>query len=252
MNERSLDVYAIVLAAGAGRRMGSTTNKIFLLVGGRPILARSLDLFETHPDIAKVVLVAPAGQVIECAQRVVEPFGFKKVSQVVPGGETRHDSEYRGLLALEPAIKSGLCRIVLIHDAVRPFVTKTEIDQLISEARRSGAAIPAVRAGSSIVAADADGYVEGHPGDVWAAQTPQAFDSALVLKAHHEAAKAGFHGTDTASVMERAGHPVSLIPGATSNIKITTSDDLILAEQFARHPHRTGLDQSLGRGSIHV
>ncbi|MGH7903352.1 MAG: 2-C-methyl-D-erythritol 4-phosphate cytidylyltransferase [Candidatus Dormibacteraceae bacterium] len=246
---RSPDVAAVVLAAGVGSRMGASVNKVFLLVGGIPILARALEPFESNPQIAEVVLVAAADELAECRHRVLEPFGFKKVREVVIGGATRHESEFNGLRALEPRIESGAITIALVHDAVRPFATAAQIDALIAETRRSGASILAIPAAGNLAVRDADGCAgEPEPG-LWEAQTPQAFDARLILAAHRAAFAEGFQGTDTSSVLERTGRGVSVVEGGETNIKITTSDDLLLAARIAGEGRRGATSPSARGGA---
>ncbi len=225
-------VAAIILAAGAGRRMSAALNKVFLPIGGKPILTHTLDLFERSAQVDRVVLVIAEADRDECHE-LVELGGFHKVDRIVTGGDSRHASEYRGLLALERDIEAGDVELVLIHDAVRPFVTAAHIEAVIAAARRSGAAILAVPAGDRIVIAGDDGSLEDGGDDLWIAQTPQAFRAAPVLEAHRRAAADGFVGTDTASVVEQAGGRVTIVPGRPDNIKITTSDDLLRAELIA-------------------
>lgn len=220
--------------------MDAAINKVFLPVVGKPILAWSLECFERQPQVAEVIVVSAASELEECRQHVLQPFGIRKVSAVVVGGPTRHDSEFLGLTHLAPRIDAGLIDIVLIHDAVRPFVTTSMVDRLIEEARVSGAAIPGVPAAQSVVQAGADGKLTDRVAGLWAAQTPQVFDAALVLEAHRRAEREGFKGSDTSAVVERAGHPVVILEGSHDNIKITTSDDLIRAEQIARGPYYAG------------
>jgi 2-C-methyl-D-erythritol 4-phosphate cytidylyltransferase len=230
---------AIVLAAGAGKRMAAAVNKVFLPVAGKPIIAWSLECFERQPDIPEIIVVAAASELQECRQQL-EPFGFKKLSAVVVGGPTRHDSEFNGLTYLGQRIEAGAIDLVLIHDAVRPFVTASMVDRLITEARRSGAAIPCVPAADNIVQALPKGQVSKPTAPLWAAQTPQVFDARLVLEAHRQAHRDGFKGSDTSSVVERVGRSVAVVYGSYDNIKITTSDDLIRGEQIARARPRFG------------
>lgn len=229
----SKDVAAVVLAAGAGRRMQVSTNKVFLLVGGKPILARSLELFEQLDEVGQVVLVCAEAELGLARDQILEPYGLSKVRMPIPGGSTRHDSEHRGIQSLASEIESGAVKILLVHDGVRPFVAPELLHGLIAEARSGGAAIPAVRAGADIVSVDGDGLIQAGDGDLWVAQTPQAFDARLLLAAHRKAEAEGFVGTDTASVVERSGHVVRVLEGDYDNVKITTSDDLVLAEQIA-------------------
>lgn len=227
-------VVAIVLAAGAGKRMAAPLNKVFLPLAGRPILAWSLECFERERDVSEVIIVAAASEFDDCRQRVLQPLGLKKVTGLVSGGPTRHDSEFRGLLHLQERIDAGSVDIVLIHDAVRPFLTASMVERVIAEARASGAAIPCVRAASTVVRALPGGTLTTESADLYAAQTPQGFAAHLVLDAHRRAEAQGFKGSDTSSVVEHAGHSVAVVEGSYDNIKITTSDDLIRAEQIAR------------------
>ncbi|HEY8678493.1 MAG TPA: 2-C-methyl-D-erythritol 4-phosphate cytidylyltransferase [Candidatus Dormibacteraeota bacterium] len=228
-------VVAIVLAAGAGKRMAASVNKVFLPVAGRPILAWSLECFERDRSVSEVIIVAAASEIEECRQRVVEQFGLKKVTALVGGGPTRHDSEFCGLLHLQERIDTGSVEIVLIHDAVRPFITAPLVGRVIAEAVAGGAAIPCVRAASTVVRAVPGGQLTTDSADLYAAQTPQAFAAPLVLEAHRRAETDGFKGSDTSSVVEQAGYTVAVVEGSYDNIKITTADDLIRAEQIARN-----------------
>jgi len=227
-------VAVIVLAAGNGRRMAAPVNKVFLLVGGKPILARTLERFDRMAIVDRIVLVAAPVDKAHC-EAIVRASGVRKVGEIVTGGATRHESEFYGLLAIEDEIESGSIQTVLIHDAVRPFVDSHEVESLVAEARACGGAIPALPAGDRIVAVDPDGTVRRESDDLWLVQTPQAFDAKSVLAAHRRAAEEGFVATDTAAVVERAGQEVSVVLGRPENIKITTSDDLLIAELIAEH-----------------
>lgn len=236
---------AVVVAAGAGRRMGAPVNKVFLPVGGRPILVRTLDVFEAHPEVGVVVLVTAAGEVDQ-VREMVAANACQKVAAVVPGGATRQESEYLGVEAIAPAIESGGLDVVMVHDAVRPFVLPDEITRLAAEARTGAGAILAAPAPDSLVERGEDGLVVPAPTGVWAAQTPQAFEGRLLLRAHREAAAdPDVRATDTAAVLERLGHPVHVVEGRPENIKITTADDLALAEVIVRQGGRASLGRSL-------
>lgn len=213
-------VAALVLAAGVGARMGAGRNKVLLPLRGRTILERSLDVFLSHPAVDRVLLVGDRAELGEPVP-------------VVAGGTSRHTSERNGLLALAGAVDGGEVGVVLVHDAARPFVTAAEIDRLLAEVRASGAAILAARVDESTLAFRGDdGRWRRPEGPLWAAQTPQGFDASLALRAHRQAEADGFEGTDTASVVERLGHPVRLVEGSAANIKITTPADLVLAESI--------------------
>lgn len=213
--------------------MGSPTNKIFLLVDGKPILSRTLELFDRMQIISSIVLVIAESDREPCAA-LIRDGGYVKVRQVVLGGDSRHASEHLGLLALTDEVAAGTIDVALVHDAVRPFVSPDQVEAVVAAARRTGAAILAVPAGEQLLVEAADGSVLPAGAGLWVAQTPQAFDASIALEAHRRAAGDGFLGTDTAAVVERMGHPVSVVEGRSDNLKITTSDDLIRAELIAR------------------
>jgi 2-C-methyl-D-erythritol 4-phosphate cytidylyltransferase len=233
-------VAAVVVAAGSGLRMGAARNKIFLPVMERPILAWTLELFQLEPEVRSVVLVGALAELEECRAEIVQPYGLTKVARLVTGGRTRHESERNGIEAVAPEIESGELEVVLVHDAVRPFTDPAHLRLAIGLARTEGAAVVAVRA-KGLVVASAQGTLEGQAaGELWAAQTPQAFRGRLLLEAHRRAAAEGFEGTDTASVVERVGQRVRIIEGSYDNLKITTAEDLPVAEEIARRQRAGG------------
>ena len=216
---------AIIVAGGLGTRMGARVNKIFMEVAGRSILEHSLELFESDPRVHRVVLVARPEDLSQC-----EPLRarFSKLSTIVPGGDVRHRSEFAGLRLLAAQIDSGVVDKVLVHDAVRPFATHALVDRLVAGVAQTIGCIPGLPAGRAI-ALVADGWIAGYPPNLWTVQTPQAFQATWLLEAHNKAARQGFMGTDTASVVEWAGGDVSVIEGEVDNIKITTPEDLARA-----------------------
>jgi 2-C-methyl-D-erythritol 4-phosphate cytidylyltransferase len=210
--------------------MGGTVNKVLLPLAGRPVLAWTLDRFEAHPSVGRIVVVAAAEE-LEPVRGIVSGPDFAKVAAVIRGGATRHASEWNGLRALEHHIESGVVRIVLVHDAARPVVTAGEIDRVIAGARVQGAAIPTVAVTASELMGVTDrGELEEPPPGLHAVQTPQGFGGRMILDAHRLAAEDGFTGVDTASVAEHAGHRVRVVEGSRVNFKITTPEDLVLAE----------------------
>ncbi|TME82502.1 MAG: 2-C-methyl-D-erythritol 4-phosphate cytidylyltransferase [Chloroflexi bacterium] len=220
---------AIIVAGGLGTRMGARVNKIFMEVAGRSILEHSLELFESDPRVHRVVLVARPEDLSQC-----EPLRarFSKLSTIVPGGDVRHRSEFAGLRLLAAQIDSGGVDTVLVHDAVRPFATHALVDRLVAGVAQTIGCIPGLPAGRAI-ALVADGWIAGYPPNLWTVQTPQAFQATWLLEAHNRAARQGFIGTDTASVVEWAGGDVSVIEGEVDNIKITTPEDLARAAAIA-------------------
>ncbi|NIQ92860.1 MAG: 2-C-methyl-D-erythritol 4-phosphate cytidylyltransferase [Desulfuromonadales bacterium] len=220
---------ALIPAAGMGRRMQAGINKQYLHLGGRPILAHTLALFDGHPRVDRIIVISPAEEIDFCRTEVVERFGFAKVRAVVAGGAERQDSVRNGL----QAASAGADDIVLVHDGVRPLLPPALIDAAIDTAGRDGACIVGVPVKDTVKNVE-NGTVVATPDRrrLWLAQTPQAFRFALLDEAYRRAASEGYAGTDDASLVERLGHPVAMVEGSYRNIKITTPEDLILARAF--------------------
>ncbi|MBM7582885.1 2-C-methyl-D-erythritol 4-phosphate cytidylyltransferase [Caldicoprobacter guelmensis] len=225
--------YAIVVAAGQGKRMGTDVSKQYLMLGDKPVVVHVIEAFDEHPSIEAVVLVV-AAQDIEYVERgIVRKYGFKKHILVVGGGQERQQSVYNGLKAL---MKFEDVDIVVIHDGVRPFVTGQMIQDSIHAAGKYGAAVMGVPVKDTIKKVDGEQFVVCTPkrDELWLVQTPQAFKYHLIWEAHEKALQDGFYGTDDAMLVERLGHPVKMVMGNYGNIKITTREDLILAREFLR------------------
>ncbi|WP_236026998.1 2-C-methyl-D-erythritol 4-phosphate cytidylyltransferase [Geomonas diazotrophica] len=215
-----------------GKRMGAGSNKQYLMLDGMPILARTVQTFEEADCIDAIYLVSPEQEIPFCRSEVVERYGFTKVRAIVPGGSERQHSVYNGLRALEDIEPDDL---VLIHDGVRPFVSVRMLEEACAAAREAGASVVAVPVKDTVKVVREGVITETPPREtLWLAQTPQAFRYDLIRAAHDEAAAAGFLGTDDASLMERQGKPVRVVPGDYRNIKITTPEDMILAEAFLK------------------
>ena len=221
---------AIVLAAGKGSRMKAEVKKQFLLLGGKPILYYSLHTFENSPLIDEIVLVTSEDALSYCHDEVVSKYGFAKVKNIVPGGKERYHSVYEGLKACPEA------DYVFIHDSARPFLTEEIIARGYKEAVRSGACIVGVPSKDTVKIADDSGCVAETPPreKVWIIQTPQIFKKDLVLKAYESILSKNTKGiTDDAMVVERETNmKIHLVEGSYKNIKITTPEDLKLAEAF--------------------
>jgi len=218
---------AIVVAGGAGERMQSDRRKQYLDLGGMPILCRTLGVFADADLIDRIVLVVPEGDRDFCRDDLVARAGLAGSVAVVAGGPTRQASVYNGLAAIDAADDD----LVVIHDAVRPFLTGAELEACIRTAAETGACILALRAFDTVKQAGPDGRIAAtvDRGAIWLAQTPQVFRYRLIQDAHAAARRKGITGTDDAALLEMSGQPVSLVPGSRLNIKITTSEDLILA-----------------------
>ena len=225
------DVGVVVVAAGRGERLGGNVPKQYQLIGGVPMVVRALHPFTSHPDVVQVVLVLPnedAGR----PPRFLSDISGPSTLSIVPGGRHRGDSVRAGLAALRPE-----CTVVLVHDAARPFVERGVIDAVIRYARAGEGAVPAVPLSDTLkeaMAADPSVIRRTHPrARLWRAQTPQGFPRAVLEEAHARAVSTGHRATDDAALVEAMGVPVRLVPDSCRNLKVTTPEDLALAELLA-------------------
>ncbi len=220
---------AVVPAAGRGHRMGTTTPKQYLMLGGLPLLVHSLRVLEASDAISAVVLATPQADLDYCRQDIVDRYGFKKVRQVVAGGGERQDSVRLGLAAA-----GSEAEIVLVHDAVRPFLTTSMIAEVVDAAAKHGAAIVAIPMRDTVKRAGPDGLIEETVDrkPLWLAQTPQAFKRTLLEEAHAKALQDGFRATDDAQLVEHLGQRVAIVEGSTDNIKVTRPEDLAMGESI--------------------
>ncbi len=214
-------VGAIIVAAGSSQRMGGV-DKVFAPLGGKPVLARVVDAFQACQSVHQVVVVA-SKQNLESCRRLVAKEGWSKVTDICTGGRRRQDSVTAGLSQLIN------CEWAVIHDAARPLVTADLIEQGLVAARETGAAVAAVPVTDTIKIAGDDRIVHQTPlrQTLWAAQTPQVFRFGIIDEAYRQAKG---EATDDASLAEQLGYKVKLYMGAYDNIKVTTPDDLALAE----------------------
>jgi 2-C-methyl-D-erythritol 4-phosphate cytidylyltransferase len=232
--------FALIPAAGMGKRMGASINKQYLQLGGLPIVARTIAVFEQSPLIDGICLVTPADEIPYCREHVVEACGFRKVLAIVAGGKERQHSVMNGLRHLERHTAGE--DVVLIHDGVRPFITPALLQASIEVARTGDGALVAVPAKDTVKIVR-EGLVVETPAreTLWQAQTPQSFRFDLIYRAHCRAEQEGFLGTDDASLIERQGGRIRIVTGDYRNIKITTPEDLVLAEAFlAAYQQPTG------------
>ena len=215
----------ILVAAGKSERMGSNTDKAFLSLGARPVVAWSLLAFEQCLDIDQIILVIRKDQVL-AAKSVAQMFGISKLKTIVAGGGRRQDSVQNGMKAMDPET-----RVVIVHDGARPCVTPELISETIKCAKRNGCGIAASRVWDTIKFVERGSTVD-HTVDrtkLWAVQTPQAFNADLLRRAYREVEAQKVTVTDEASAVELIGEPVRLVEGPRPNIKITTAEDLPLA-----------------------
>jgi 2-C-methyl-D-erythritol 4-phosphate cytidylyltransferase len=234
---------AVIVSAGKGLRFTEGKKKQFYFLEGKPILAHTLDKFETCPLIRSILLVVGQEDMDYCLKDVVEKFEFKKVSQIVPGGKRRQESVKNGIDALPKNVE-----VVAIHDGVRPFVTKAMIEDSIQSAARYGAVVLAMPVKETIKMSNPDGTVLKtlDRESLWQIQTPQTFQVNIIKEAYYRAAEDGFVGTDDASLVERLGVTVHILPGSYTNIKITTPEDLLLANLFLKMNTTTRQEQAGG------
>ncbi|MCF2642972.1 MAG: 2-C-methyl-D-erythritol 4-phosphate cytidylyltransferase [Roseburia sp.] len=224
-------VTAIVLAAGQGTRMGGKTAKQYLLLDGRPVLYYALLAFEKSM-VDEIILVAGEKDLPFCRTEIVEKYGFSKVTRIVAGGKERYHSVYQGLKA------AGGADYVLIHDGARPFVSDDIISRTIEAVKKEKACVVAMPVKDTIKIANEDHYAIETPNrsKVWMIQTPQAFSYDLILHAYEKVLASGDAViTDDAMVLEKAENiPVKLVQGSYTNIKITTPEDMKIAEIFLK------------------
>ncbi|RBW67731.1 2-C-methyl-D-erythritol 4-phosphate cytidylyltransferase [Bacillus taeanensis] len=216
--------YQVVIpAAGQGKRMNAGRNKQFIELSGKPVIVHTLSVFEDDQYCEKIIIAANKNE-IDKLEELVSLYKFSKVAAIIPGGSERQHSVYEGLKAIEDE------GIVLVHDGARPFITVEIIHQLVKKAEEHGSAIVAVPVKDTIKKVEENKVNETiDRSSLWAVQTPQAFDLPLIKNAHEQAEKSGYIGTDDASLVERLGKSVFIVNGSYENIKLTTPDDLIIA-----------------------
>lgn len=231
--EKQKKTAAVVLAAGRGKRMNTEVAKQYLPIGEKPLLCYSLEAFE-NSGVDQIVLVTGEEDLNYCRREIVEKFGFKKVKQIVAGGKERYHSVFSGLTALSDRL--GPEDIVLIHDGARPMVDEGIINRTIADAEQYGAAVAAMPVKDTIKVADRDGFCNATPdrSTLWQIQTPQTFCFGLIYAAYSkllsdESLQKGI--TDDAMVVEAfSSVKVKLTEGSYRNIKVTTPEDILIAE----------------------
>jgi 2-C-methyl-D-erythritol 4-phosphate cytidylyltransferase len=225
-------ITAVVLAAGQGKRMNSPVAKQYLTLKEKPILYYSLKAFE-QSSVDEIILVTGMGQVEYCEENIVRKYRLQKISLIIEGGAERYDSVYRALSAI------GKTDYVLIHDGARPFITPELIEAIIKEVIERKACILGTPVKETIKVADSKGFITSTPdrNTLWTAQTPQAFEFRSIKKAYDMMYQDSdrVNITDDAMVYEAyMKKPVKMVYGDYNNLKITTPEDLILAEAMTR------------------
>lgn len=219
-------IVAIIPAAGQGKRMKSKLNKQYLTLIDKPVLVHTLDTFQNNELITEIIVVAREDELEFCRQEVVDKYGFDKVKKVIAGGSTRQESVYNGLQA------SKVVDYVVIHDGARPLLTGEVLQKAIRQAREHKAVGVAVPVKDTIKVIDEGKFVKQTPArdKLWAIQTPQIFTYDLILRAYEQARRQGVQGTDSSMLVEKLGEPVKLVKGSYENLKVTTPEDLVIAE----------------------
>lgn len=230
-------IAAICLAAGQGKRMESNVQKQYLLLQEKPVLYYALKAFQDS-NVEEIVLVVGVGEEDYCKKEMVDKYGFSKVKAVVAGGKERYHSVFHGLQAVKAA------DYVLIHDGARPFLTEEIIDRCINGAKEYRACVAGMPVKDTIKLADGEQNIESTPerSKVWMIQTPQAFEYSLIKDAYttlieqeEKGIRTSIPVTDDAMVVEYfLKQKVHLVYGSYENIKITTPEDMKIAEVFVR------------------
>ena len=220
---------ALVPAAGRSRRMGGT-DKLTALLGGEPVLHRTLWALDNARLVDEIVVAVSPDRLEEIAALCVRA-GVKKPLRVVEGGDSRAQSVLMAALAA-----SDRCELLAVHDGARPLIRGEQVDDMVRLGKKTHAAAPALPVTDTVKVADTAGVVQSTPDrkSLYAVQTPQVFQANLLKAALQSAVEANAEITDDCSAVERLGKAVYLAPGWRENIKITTQEDLMLAETFLR------------------
>ncbi|MEN6321458.1 MAG: 2-C-methyl-D-erythritol 4-phosphate cytidylyltransferase [Syntrophaceae bacterium] len=218
---------AIIPAGGSGKRMNEKLSKQYLLLDGIPVLVHTLKKFQESQKVDEIFLIVPGDDIMFIRECIIEKYGISKVSRILAGGKERQDSVRNGIHALEKDHD-----IIVIHDAVRPFITEEMLLSVIHEASLVHAVTVGVPVKDTIKSVNDNGWIAEtlNRNNLWLTQTPQAFKRDVIIRAHEEADKDNYYSTDDASLVERTGIAVKIIRGSYDNIKITTKDDILLAE----------------------
>jgi len=221
----------IIAAAGRAVRMGERFNKQYLSLVGRPVLWYSLVAAHAAGCFNQFIIVVAPGEEALLRREVLLPYFSALQPVIVTGGGERQESVYNGLQAVDPS-----CSVVCVHDGARPLARHELFSRCVRQAAQTGAAVVAVPVKDTVKRVGQDGIVLDTPprGELWAVQTPQAFRTDQILSAHRQARVGGIQATDDAALLEHYGYQVGIVEGDYSNIKITTPEDLLLAEALFR------------------
>jgi 2-C-methyl-D-erythritol 4-phosphate cytidylyltransferase len=228
----SVRVIAVVPAAGSGVRFGPGTNKTLSPLLGKPVLVWTLRALASVPEISEIIPVLREPDIEEC-MKLIEEHGIPKVKKVVPGGDKRQDSVRNGLGNIDDEEA-----IVLVHDGVRPLIDTSLVGKVIAGLEGYDGCVCAVAPKDTIKEISEDGAIASTPSreNLLAVQTPQAFRYTTIMEAYRRAEAEGFNSTDDSALVERAGGKVNVVEGSYRNIKITTPEDILVAELFLKSP----------------
>lgn len=223
---RNYYVTTIIAAAGIGNRMNFNINKQFIPINGKPLIQHTIEVFDSIPEIDHIILLVREGE-DEVINSIISSMALKHSISIVYGGKERQDSIYKGLMQTPSQTD-----IIITHDGARPFVTKNEIFQIIEASILYGAACLMTPMKDTIKISEDGLWAKVTPdrSKLFAVQTPQAFSKEILEKAYEQAYSEGYYGTDDCSLVEKTGHGIRLVKGSYNNIKITTQEDLLLAE----------------------
>jgi len=221
--------FAIILAAGRGTRMNQTINKMYLPLKGKPIIAHTLEAFYSLDIVQGITLVVSPGEEELMREKVLDIYPPKKPIKLVQGGAERQHSVYNGLKELPSDTQ-----LVAIHDGARPLITPQVIERSFEVAKRWGAAVAGMPVKDTIKVVDSNGRVKDTPDRsyLWLVQTPQTFRYSLIMEAHKRAIEDNFLATDDSALVERLGKEVYMIEGGYENLKVTTPEDIAIAEEI--------------------
>lgn len=236
---------AVVAAAGQGSRMKADINKQYIMLKGKPVLFYSLHTLEQMDIVEEVVVVARAEEIDYCYHNVIQKYKLKKVKKIIPGGRQRQDSVELGLQALDKGTE-----VVAVHDGARPLFVPAMLEELYREARKWGGAVPGIKLKDTVKKIDEEGFISHtlKREELIAVQTPQVFRYDELVYAYEKARQEGFYGTDDASIYERYVGKVKVVNGDERNIKITTPEDILIAERFLEEKSEGFMPFRIGTG----
>ena len=222
-------ISAIIVAGGSGSRMGTATKKQYLKVKGKEILVHTVERFNNMPEIQEVIVVTGKEDITYVEKLLKEDYRLDKVVHIVEGGKERQDSVYNGI-----KVVNEKAEYLVVHDGARPLITSEVVLRGLSMAYANKASIVAVPVKDTIKIVDKEGKVETTPNrdTLWSIQTPQIFEKELIVRAHEYAKAHRLQATDDSMLVEAIGVPVYIVEGSYSNIKITTPEDLVMAENM--------------------